>query len=108
MKSRASQFEGKGSQSGTVLIIVLWVSLGLVSVTLIFGHSMFFEFKAADNSYAGRQAEQTIEGAIRYVQYVLANQEELVKDAIIAHRELDRGTYESIGLTLERPMELEI
>ena len=45
---------------GSVLIIVMWVSLGLVSVTLYFAHSMYFEFKAAGNVYEGHQAQQAI------------------------------------------------
>lgn len=61
-------------QSGSVLIIVLWVSFGLVSLALYFGHSMFFEFRAADNNVAGIEAEQTIEGVVRYVGYWLTNE----------------------------------
>ena len=61
---------------GSVLIIVMWVSLGLVSVTLYFAHSMYFEFKAAGNVYEGHQAQQAIDGALRYATYLLANLEE--------------------------------
>ncbi|HIG29909.1 MAG TPA: hypothetical protein EYQ50_19760 [Verrucomicrobiales bacterium] len=64
-------------RKGSVLIIVLWIATGLVTITLLFGHSMFFEFKAADNNYAGHQAEQAIEGAVRYIQYMLSNQEQI-------------------------------
>lgn len=61
---------------GSVLIIVMWVSLGLVSVTLYFAHSMYFEFKAVGNVYEGHQAQQAIDGALRYATYLLANLEE--------------------------------
>ena len=49
-----------------MLIIVLWIAFGLVSVTLYFGQSMFFEYKGANQSIAGAQAEQANNGALRY------------------------------------------
>jgi len=61
--------------SGTVLIVVLWVCLGLVSLTLVFGQSMLMAFRGTDNAVAGRQADQAIEGAVRYVQFLLVNAE---------------------------------
>ena len=61
---------------GSVLIIIMWVSLGLVSVTLYFAHSMYFEFKAVGNVYEGHQAQQAIDGALRYATYLLTNLEE--------------------------------
>ncbi|HEQ60454.1 MAG TPA: hypothetical protein ENN74_02475 [Firmicutes bacterium] len=60
---------------GTVLIIVLWIAAGLVTVALYFGHSMMLEYRAADNAVAGLEASQAIEGARRYVRFVLANLE---------------------------------
>jgi len=66
----------KGRTKGSVLIIVMWVALGLVSVTLYFSHSMYFEFRAAENYYEGLQAEQAIDGALRYAMYLLANADE--------------------------------
>ena len=63
-------------ERGTVLVVVMWIALGLVSVALYFGHSMVFEYRAADNSAAGAEAAQAIEGARRYVSFVLANLEE--------------------------------
>lgn len=64
-----------GGCSGTVLIVVLWVCLGLVSLTLIFGQSMLMALRGTDNAVAGRQADQAIEGAVRYARYLLANAE---------------------------------
>ena len=37
------------SQSGSVLIIVLWVAIGLVSIALYFANSMTYELRASDN-----------------------------------------------------------
>jgi DNA uptake protein ComE-like DNA-binding protein len=59
--------------TGSLLIIVMWISLGLVTVALLFGHSSTLAFRGADNQLAGYQANQAIEGAARYVQYLLAN-----------------------------------
>ena len=56
-----------------MLILVLWISIGLVSIALYFAHSMTFELRASDNRATGLAAEQAIEGAARYVGYVLSN-----------------------------------
>jgi type II secretory pathway component PulK len=61
------------SQAGSVLILVLWISIGLVSIALYFAHAMTFELRAADNRACGLIAEQAIAGAARYVGYVLSN-----------------------------------
>ena len=61
-------------QRGSVLIIVLWVAFGLVSLTLYFAHSMTFELRASDNRVAEIEAEQIIDGAARFVTYLLTNQ----------------------------------
>src|SRR5215471_15182389 len=62
------------SQRGSVLIIVLWIAFGLVSITLYFANSMSSELRASDNRVSGLSAEQAIEGAARYVNYILVNQ----------------------------------
>lgn len=56
---------------GSVLIIVLWVTLGLVSMALYFANSMSLELRASDNRTSGMAADQAIEGAARYVSYIL-------------------------------------
>jgi DNA uptake protein ComE-like DNA-binding protein len=61
------------SERGSVLIIVLWIALGLVTLTLYFANSSSFEMQAADNRTSGLEAEQAIDGAARYVTFVLAN-----------------------------------
>jgi len=59
---------------GSVLIIVLWIAFGLVSLALYFGHSMMFELRASDNRVASQSAEQIIDGAARYLTYILTTQ----------------------------------
>ena len=60
-------------ESASVLIIVLWIAIGLVSIALYFANSMNYELRAADNRVNGLTAEQAIEGAARYVSYALQN-----------------------------------
>lgn len=64
------------AERGSVLIIVLWISFGLVSLALYFAHTMNFELRAADNRVAATLARQAIEGAARYASNVLVNLEE--------------------------------
>lgn len=59
------------AQSGSVLIIVLWICVGLISIALYFANSMTYELRASDNRVSGWQAEQAIEGAARYVSLAL-------------------------------------
>jgi type II secretory pathway component PulK len=59
---RAPSFRPRGS----VLVVVLWASVGLVSIALLFGHSMLMTYRGADNDLAGRQADMAIDGAVRY------------------------------------------
>lgn len=69
MKPRNSTIQSR--RRGTVLIIVLWVALGLVSVALYFGSSMSFELRASDNRASGIAADQAIEAGARYVKALL-------------------------------------
>lgn len=61
---------------GSVLIVVLWASLGLVSLTLLFGHSMLMNYRGTDNELAGRQADHAIEGAVRYATFLMEHTEQ--------------------------------
>lgn len=61
------------AERASVLIIVMWVAIGLIAITLYFANSMTLELRAADNRSSGLVADQAIEGAARYVSYVLAN-----------------------------------
>ncbi len=60
------------ARSGSVLIIVMWIALGLVAIALYFANSMTYELRASDNRVAGLAADQAIEGAARYVTYILS------------------------------------
>jgi type II secretory pathway component PulK len=60
-------------ENASVLIIVLWVTIGLVGIALYFANSMTYELRASDNRVSGLAADQAIEGAARYVGYVLSN-----------------------------------
>jgi len=64
---------GERRESASVLIIVLWISIGLVSIALYFANAMTYELRASDNRASGLTTDQAIEGAARYVGFVLAN-----------------------------------
>jgi type II secretory pathway component PulK len=63
-----------GAPSGSVLIIVLWIAFGLVALALYFADSMNFELRASQNRVATQASDQAIEGAARYINYILSNQ----------------------------------
>ncbi len=69
----APTFQNCSRDTGSVLIVVLIVCLGLVSVALLFGHSMLMAYRGEDNALAARQAQATIEGAARYAVSLLSN-----------------------------------
>ena len=71
--NRARRPAAGGRSRGSVLIIVLWICIGLVSVALYFTNSMGYELRAADNRVSGLAADQSIEGAARYVAFILQN-----------------------------------
>ena len=54
-----------------MFIVVLAVSLALVAMALVFGHSMLMTWRGSDNELAGRQADQAIEGAARYAESLM-------------------------------------
>lgn len=57
---------------GTVLIIVLWITFGLVVLAIYFANSMSLELKASANRTADLQAEHATVAAANYVAYILA------------------------------------
>jgi DNA uptake protein ComE-like DNA-binding protein len=67
------QPDARRAKRASVLIIVLWIAIGLISITLYFANAMTLELRASDNRTTGLAAEQAIEGAARYVGYVLQN-----------------------------------
>ncbi len=58
-------------QTGSTLVIVLWIAFGLVSLAIYFGHSMILELRASDARVSGLAAEQAIDAAERYLMYML-------------------------------------
>ncbi len=64
----------RSTRKGSVLVIVLWIAFGLVSLALYFANSMNFELRASDNRVSALTADQAIEGAARYLDYLLAAQ----------------------------------
>src|SRR5687767_8800756 len=69
------KLDGRGEHA-SVLIIVLWVSFGLVALTLYFANSTSLQLRVADNMAASLEAEKAIEGAARYVSNILATAEQ--------------------------------
>ena len=76
MNPRLSHTKGPRGRAepGSVLIIVLWIAFGLVSLALYFADSMNFELRAADNRVSAEAADQAIDGAARYINYLLQTQ----------------------------------
>ncbi|HAV61101.1 MAG TPA: hypothetical protein DCY13_01890 [Verrucomicrobiales bacterium] len=60
-------------QRGSVLVIVLWVTLGLVTLAIYFAHSMSLELKGAQNRVSSVAAEHAIHGARRYLGHLFTN-----------------------------------
>ena len=61
-------------ERASTFIIVLWIAFGLVSMALYFGHAMHYELRASDNRVSNQIAEEAIEGAVRYINNLLAYQ----------------------------------
>jgi DNA uptake protein ComE-like DNA-binding protein len=86
-----------GGERSSVLVIVLWITFGVVSLALYFAQSANFEFRAADNRVATLEAEQAIAGAARYVSNVLS--------AVLLQTNLptalpDRLSYQQAGVSV--------
>lgn len=60
------------AERGSVFILVLWISFGLVALALYFANSMSLELRAADNRVCGLEADQAVTGAARYASNLLA------------------------------------
>lgn len=70
-RTRGFRPDDKARARGSVLVIVMLISFGLISIALYFANSMSMELRASDNRMSGLSADQTIEGAARYVGYIL-------------------------------------
>ncbi|MCX7014870.1 MAG: type II secretion system protein GspK [Candidatus Sumerlaeota bacterium] len=82
------------ARRGTALVIVLWISFGLAAMALYFGHAMMLQYRAGANTVAALQAEQAVEGAARYIQYVLTNSAE-------AGAALDQTLFQSEAIAVD-------
>lgn len=60
------------TRRGSVLIIVIWVCLGLVSLTFYFANEMSTELRASDHRAAAIVARQAAAGGTRYAAFVLS------------------------------------
>jgi len=60
-------------QRGSVLVVVLWICLGLVTLTLYFARSVDSELQAAANRVGEVEARQAVAAGIRYAAYILNN-----------------------------------
>lgn len=61
----------KGARRGSIFVLVMWISFGLVVLSLYFANAMNFELRSADNRLASAQANAAITGAARYASYVI-------------------------------------
>jgi DNA uptake protein ComE-like DNA-binding protein len=59
-------------RNASVLVIVMLIAFGLVGLALYFANAMTLELRASDNRASGLSADQAIEGAARYVGYILS------------------------------------
>jgi type II secretory pathway component PulK len=60
-------------ERGSVLVVVMWITFGLIGITLYFANSMTFEVRASDNRVAGEEAQFAIDAGRRYVTCILSN-----------------------------------
>lgn len=72
-RGRLTGTAGLRRQRGSVLVIVLWICLGLVTLTLYFARAVDSELQAAANRVGEIEARQAVAGAMRYAAYVLNN-----------------------------------
>ena len=79
---------------GSIFILVLWISFGLVVLSLYFANSMSFELKAADNRYAAKQADLALAGAARYAGYVITT---LATNGVVPDHQLYRSEWVPMG-----------
>jgi type II secretory pathway component PulK len=73
-QTRHDRWRMPNARRGSVLVIVLWIAFGLVSLALYFANSMNFELRASDNRVCAMAADQAIDGAERYINYLLTQQ----------------------------------
>ncbi|NLF15817.1 MAG: general secretion pathway protein GspK [Lentisphaerae bacterium] len=78
-------------QSGSILVLTLWLAAGLAAAALLTGHATVLRQRRAADATAALAAEHAVEGVLRYVIEVLAaapRQDELP----------EAGTYEAADI----------
>jgi len=63
-------------EQGFALFFIIGLCLGLVTVVLLYANATALAYRASGNAAAAAQARQAVEGAQRYVAYLLTNLEE--------------------------------
>ncbi len=88
------RFRGRGAERGSVLIIVIWVCLGLVSLTFYFANEMSTELRASDHRAAEVTARQAAAGGLRYAAFIL---EQFATGGTVPHRDDYRAEELPVG-----------
>lgn len=83
-----------GTKNASIFVLVLWISFGLVVLSLYFANSMSFELKSADNRVASTEANMAIQGAARYASYVVTT---LATNGVVPDRQYYRSEWVPIG-----------
>jgi DNA uptake protein ComE-like DNA-binding protein len=81
-------------ESGSIFVLVLWISFGLVVLSLYFANSMNFELRAADNRAAMVQANAAIAGGARYAAYLLSV---LATNGVVPDADLYNSEFLPVG-----------
>ena len=66
---RPAQTGTRVNERGSVLIIVMWISMVLITVAIYFAQAMTVEYRASANGAGDTAAAQAVEGVRRYLSY---------------------------------------
>jgi DNA uptake protein ComE-like DNA-binding protein len=83
-----------GIARGSVLIIVIWVCLGLMSLTLYFANEMSTELRASDHRASSVTARQAAAGGTRYAAFILG---QFATNGMVPHRDDYRAEELPVG-----------
>lgn len=81
-------------ERGSAFILVLWISFGLVVLSLYFANAMSMELRVADNRLASTQANVAIAGAAQYVRYIITT---YATNGVFPDRQLYRSEWVPVG-----------
>ena len=82
------------TRNASIFVLVLWISFGLVVLSLYFANSMSFELKSADNRVASTEANMALQGAARYASYVITT---LATNGVVPDRQSYRSEWVPVG-----------